>query len=278
MPPRIEVYFTDIDYHEKFREFWSSIGISNYQGQFIDERHKMFFECTLSGRYERYECDNRLLYIVKDDSVEKGKFESVEGDVYYHLRDYSIEYFRILFLRLLTNEAGKNTIIFKQKLDTIKLKKNRLLQLLKLKYNFSLATDDYNRYMRDDCIENITNHLKEVYIDNEIFLEHVQRPFLISYKNFCESAKVGTEKVEKDIEILLKEFEDKKQVLQNMSDYKNTERSMHLNFIMLLISAVTLFFLIFPEYATKLAEIIVNWKTVSVDGIEKLFGAINYFR
>lgn len=278
MPPRIEIYYTDIDYHEECRAFWSSIGISNYQGQFIDERHKMFFDCTLSGRYERYECDNRLLYIVKDDGIERGRFKSVKDDVYYHMREYSIEYFRILFLRLLTDEAGKNTVIFKQKLDTIKLKKNRLLELLKLKYSFSLATDDYNRYMRDDCVENITNHLKEVYIDNEKFIECVQRPFLISYKDFCESVKLGTEKVEKDIEILLKEFEDKKQVLQNLSDYKNTERSMRLNFIMLLIAVITLFFLIFPEYATKLAEIIMDWKTVIVDGIEKLFGAISCSR
>ena len=257
MPPRMEVYYTDIDYHEDCRNFWSSIGIDSYQGQFIDERHKMFFDTTISGRYEKDETKGRILYIVKDDGLER-KLDSVKDDVKYHLGKYSIYYFNILFLRLLTDEAERNTVNFKQQLDSIKLKKNKLLQLLKLKYKFSLAMDDYNRYMRDNCVENSMNHLKEVYSKNEKSIKKLRSSFFMSYKFFCESAKTETEKVEKNVEILLKEFEDKKQILQNMYDYKNTGRSMRLNFIMLLIAAATLYFVIFPEHTKNLAQIIVQ--------------------
>lgn len=271
MPPRIELYYTDIDYHDDNRAFWSSIGISKYQGQFIDDRHKLFFECSLSARYERENTDNRIIYIVKDDGIERGHLESVKDDVYYHLREYSNDYFRMLFLRLLTNEAGKNTVIFKQKLDAIKLQKNKLLQLLKLKYNFSVVTDDYNRYMRDEYVDKTLKHLSDVFNDNDKVLENIKRPFLITYKDFCLSTKKGTEKVGEDISILLNEFEDKKQVLQNMSDYKNTERSMRLNYIMFFIAAITLFLLIFPEYAHTFADVIVYLKTMIVGTIENFF-------
>lgn len=33
MPPRIETYSTDIDYHEDNKSFWNSIGVNDYQGK-----------------------------------------------------------------------------------------------------------------------------------------------------------------------------------------------------------------------------------------------------
>ena len=51
------------------------------------------------------------------------------------------------------------------------------------------------------------------------------------------------------------EFEEKKYILQNLSDYKNTERNMFLSFFMLIISAATLFFVIFPERTTVVADL-----------------------
>ena len=43
--------------------------------------------------------------------------------------------------------------------------------------------------------------------------------------------------------------------MQNLSDYKNTERNMYLSILMLMISAATLFFVIFPERTTVVADL-----------------------
>ena len=74
MPPRIEAYYTNIDYHDDCKSFWDSIGVYGFQGQFIDDRQKMFFECSLSGRYEGDQINNRLIYIIKDDDIEIGQY------------------------------------------------------------------------------------------------------------------------------------------------------------------------------------------------------------
>lgn len=37
--------------------------------------------------------------------------------------------------------------------------------------------DDYNRYMRDNCVENSMNHLKEVYSKNEKSIKKIAKFF-----------------------------------------------------------------------------------------------------
>lgn len=132
-PPRIEVYSTNIDWRDDNRYFWHSIGVEDYQGQFVDERQKMFFENTLSERYGRLYASNRLIYIFKDDGIEIGQFESIKDRVYYHIKEYAIDYFKFMFLDMLSREAGKTLVEYKHKLDKIKLKRNNLESLLKLK-------------------------------------------------------------------------------------------------------------------------------------------------
>ena len=121
-PPRIEVYSTNIDWRDDNRYFWHSIGVEDYQGQFVDERQKMFFENTLSERYGRLYASNRLIYIFKDDGIEIGQFESIKDRVYYHIKEYAIDYFKFMFLDMLSREAGKTLVEYKHKLDKIKLK------------------------------------------------------------------------------------------------------------------------------------------------------------
>lgn len=255
MPPRIEVYYTDIDYHEGCRHFWDSIGISEYHGQFIDERHKFFFQCELSGRYERYPSDRRLIYIIKDDGIEVGQLKSVKDDAYFHINIYAREYFRFLFLNILSKETGKMIVFYKHRLDRVKLRKRRLKALLKLKYQFSRDTDDFKRYMRDDNLEDSIFRLRDIYENSDEMLKKMRSHLYISYENFCRNSLGGSKKITENIDMLFSEFESKEHILQTLSDYKNTARNFRLNFIMLLISAMTLFLVIFPRKATWLAGI-----------------------
>lgn len=256
MPPRIETYSTNIDYHNDERYFWDSIGIDGYQGQFLDERHKVFFENRLSGRYGDLYSNNRIIYIFKDDGIEFGQLKSIKDEVYYHVDKYAIEYFKFIFLDMLSREAGKALVAYKHKLDKIKLRKNQLETLLKLKYKLSMEIDDYSRYKRDDIWGRAEKKLSKVYKYSDKIAESASKPFFISYSKFCKGAILESEKIDKDIAVILDEFEEKKRILQNLADYKNTNRSMMMNIIMLIISAITLFFVIFPDKAKETADII----------------------
>ena len=258
MPPRIETYSTDIDYHGDNRAFWSSIGIDDYQGQFIDERHKVFFENRLSERYRKSYSSNRIIYIFKDDDIEMGHFLSIKDDVYYHLKEYAVEYFKFLFLDILSREAGKTLIIYKHKLDKIKLKKNHLKALLKLKYNLSIEIDDYSRYKRDNIWEHAKSKLSELYFNSDKMADKALKLFYISHSQFCDGPISESKKIDGDIDIVLMEFEEKKHILQNLADYKNTARSIWLNVIMMVIAAITLCFVIFPDKAKEVSDVIIK--------------------
>ncbi len=108
LPPRIEVYRTDIDYHDNNEFFWESIGISAYQGQFIDKRHKMFFSNNRSGRYDATLSNNRLIYIFKDDDIEVGQLRSIKDHVYSHINEYANDYFFSSFLTFCLSRLEKS--------------------------------------------------------------------------------------------------------------------------------------------------------------------------
>lgn len=254
MPPRIETYSTDIDYHEDNDSFWNSIGINAYQGQFIDERQKVFFDNRLSERYGTLYPNNRIIYIFKDDGIKIGQFESIKDEVYYHLREYAGEYFKFLFLDILSMETGKTLVIYKHKLDRIKLKKNHLNALLKLKYKLSLEIDDYSRYRRDDIWNKAKDELGQIYDDSDAIAKNSNKAFFVSHSHFSNRAISNSKKIDNDVDIVFGEFKEKKEILQNLADYKNTLHSIRLNIAMMVISAVTLYFVVFPEKAEELAN------------------------
>lgn len=263
MPPRLEIYSTSIDYHEDNRHFWDSVGVSSYQGQFIDERHKMFYENQLSGRYGNLCRNNRLIYIFKDDKIEIGQLKSIKDTVYFHVKEYAIDYFKFMFLDILSRETGRILIEYKHKLDKIKLKKNHLNAILKLKYNLSLEIDDYSRYKRDDIWSKAEKNLDKVYKHNDLVAELASDSFFISHSDFCQGTISESMEIDKDIDVVLTELEEKKNILQNLSDYKNTAKSIRLNLITVLLTALTLIFVIFPDKAQDLATFIIFiWKLI----------------
>ena len=262
LPPRIEVYRTDIDYHDNNEFFWESIGISAYQGQFIDKRHKMFFSNNRSGRYDATLSNNRLIYIFKDDDIEVGQLRSIKDHVYSHINEYANDYFLFKFLDILSIETGKVVIKYKHNLDKIKLKQNHLKGLLKLKYKLSIDIDDYKRYIRDEIWEAAQKRLGKIYTCNEQIAAKASSPFFISYTNFCSSSISNSNKLNNDIDIITQEFSDKKEILQNLYDYKSAANGIHLSIITVLISATTLFFVIFPEKTSFVADLIINFFTI----------------
>lgn len=141
----------------------------------------MFFENTLSERYGRLYASNRLIYIFKDDGIEIGQFESIKDRVYYHIKEYAIDYFKFMLLDMLSREAGKTLVEYKHKLDKIKLKRNNLESLLKLKYNFSMEIDDFNRYKRDNIWDKSKKRFADVYAYSDAVADFALKHFFISH-------------------------------------------------------------------------------------------------
>lgn len=89
---------------------------------------------------------------------------------------------------MLSREAGKTLVEYKRKLDKIKLKRNNLESLLKLKYNFSMEIDDFNRYKRDDIWDKSKKRFADVYAYSDAVADFALKPFFISHKSFCDNA------------------------------------------------------------------------------------------
>ena len=255
IPPRIEVYYTDIDYHDDNVRFWDSLGVLEHQGQFIDERQKVFFDHK-EAKDSEFQCP-RILYIVKDDGIEAGHLESVKDKVYCHMDDCAQEYFRFLFLRIISNDVGKRIVEYKQQLDKIKLKKDGLKHVLKLRYSFECVIDAYNRYKRDDVWKKSIETLKnEVFCDNDNISSKAYKPFYISYKDFCEGALNGAKIIDEAISSQRSEFVEKEKILKHLADYKNNSKNWRVNVMMLIVASLTLFFVIFPSRAEWTANIL----------------------
>lgn len=167
MPPRIELFYTDLDFlNDEAKNFFDSVGVNSFHIQYIDEKQAMFFNPQLSGRYSNCDVSNRLIYLVQDDGIKQGNLESVKDMVSIHMNDYALEYYRILFLDLLLIDAGKIVVNYKKLLDKIKLKRNSLNSLFKLKYKFSVEMDLYNCYVREDDHNTNLRDLKKIYDDS----------------------------------------------------------------------------------------------------------------
>lgn len=250
-----------MDFKDDNRFFWNSIGIADYQGQFIDERQKVFFDHTESRKDEA--TSPRIVYIIKDDGIDAGQLKSVKDKVYCHIEEYAREYFRFFFLRLLSFATGKKIVKYKHRLGRIRLKRNQLRNVLILRYAFERDIDPYVRYSRDDLWKKSVDKLrKEIYCESDEMSPQKKQPFYISYEDFCNSALSGAKKIDETIAVLRGEFDDKEQILQHLADYKNSWKNWWLNIVMLVIAVVTLFFVIFPNRAKWVADIIrcvVNW-------------------
>lgn len=255
MPPRIEAYLTGIDYREDCGAFWSSVGLSRWEGQFIDERQKMFF--PEKRNFDKSDVDdaNRLIYVIKDDGIPAGQMKSVKDEEYIHLRFFSKDYFIFMFLDILSRNVGKTIVRRKHKIDKIKLKKNQLKKVLKQRYLFERDIDTYMKYVRDDIWQHSIDRLeKEVYGGIlELLRKTHAKPFT-SYLGFCLGILSGREKIDESVDMMRREYDSKERILQHLSDYTNSKKNWILSCIMLFVTAATLFFTVFPGRASWLAN------------------------
>jgi hypothetical protein len=252
-PPSINIYKTNIHYTDKnTRDFWDSVGILSFQGQFIDESRKLFFKTNLSGRYE-HKLRTDLIYVVNDMTMEKSLgYYSTDFQIVCEFKEnLSTSIFKFALLDALNEIAAKELITYKLKLNKIKLGKNRLNGLLRLRYFYEKDMDYYRRYVCDDIWERAQNNLSKTFDDKKL-----KRSF--DYRVLSESPIMAKNKIIEQINVLSQEFNDKTSILQHLAAYKNENRSKTINYIMLVLAAATLIFVIYPDLANVVGERIIK--------------------
>lgn len=155
------------------------------------------------------------------------------------------------FLNCMNTYASKEIIKYRAKLNVIKLKKNKLSKLLKTRYKYEKALDCFKRYIRDEIWEFACEEAEDILGDN----------FVGKYKYTYvrEFALVHKARIEEQTEVLEKEFDTKINILQHLSDYKNESKNRALNIVMLLLTLLTVIFIIFPEWGKDVKNLLVGW-------------------
>lgn len=62
-----------------------------------------------------------------------------------------------------------------------------------------------------------------------IIAKNSNKAFFVSHSHFSNRAISNSKKIDNDVDIVFGEFKEKKEILQNLADYKNTLHSIRLN-------------------------------------------------
>lgn len=248
IPPGIILYSTDIDYKDHSADpFWFSLGIQKYDGQFIDERQKVFFSMQLSGRYDM-DCHTDMVYIYNDEKVNK-------KDMYYSLPfqiidsisdEYSVELFRFMFLDIMNTAFSRKFVSYKSRLANIKLKRSQLHKLLKVRYYFEQDFDYYLRFISGEDWDKSKEKVAELF-DNRTCLR------TLDYRAITNGQMSKKDIIQSKIKTLNKDFERKVEIIQHIHNYEYEKGNRTINCIMLAIASITLIFVIYPSWAKQVA-------------------------
>ena len=255
-PPSIYIYKTNISYAEtEAKIFWTSVGILGHNGQFIDSSRKLFFRISQSGKYDLHRRKSEakdLVYLVNDVTIEhRDGYYSVDAQIVHEFgMELSYPICKFLLLHAMNDAAADRLVDYKLKLNKVKLRKNKLHQLLRLRYFYERDIDFYKRYVRDDIWERPEKEIASIFSN--------QKPWhTYNYKYLTEAPVATKDKLMRQIVVISDEFDAKTSVLQHLSAYKNETTNKTINFTMLAFTAATLLLVIFPELADNISNFLI---------------------
>lgn len=255
-PPSIYIYKTNISYAEtEAKDFWASIGIQGLYGQFIDSSRKLFFRIGQGVKYNLHKKNSEakdLVYLVNDVTMERrdGYYSADVQIVHEFGLEFSDPICKFLLLDVMNDAAADRLVDYKLKLNKVKLRKNKLHQLLRLRYFYERDIDFYKRYVHDDIWERPEKEIASIFSN--------QRPWhTYNYKRLTEAPVATKDKLMRQIDVISNEFDAKTSVLQHLSAYKNETTNRTINFAMLTFTATTLLLVIFPELADNISSFLI---------------------
>ena len=118
--------------------------------------------------------------------------------------------------------------------------------MLKLRYYFERDIDAYRRYVCDDIWEHAEDQIAKMFSNKKTKLRK-------DFEYITKYPRAVMERVESHIERLSKEFDEKVNLLQHLDSYKQERKSQWINYIMLVIAAVTLWLVIYPDHGVTIS-------------------------
>ena len=273
-PPGIVFFNTDISYHDCCHlyprnidrnkpcseEFFASVGIDEINGEFFDERSKLFFDVSLSGRYSRNPFHN--MYFVSNELIENQFSDMNPGEnleVYYFCKDESYKFFRVEFLRILNEELGKQLITSRSEIEKIKPRKRNYKKLLQIRLNYISMVEPYLNYYNDQPWEQNSSAIFSLFSEAENLIQHAMDRYpRSSAKAYTTYPISESKRLMGRVNDVKKIIDTKTEISSAQTDYSNQRNSWILNVLMFLISFITLFFVVFPDNAESLNAWLLN--------------------
>ena len=137
--------------------------------------------------------------------------------------------------------------IYKHQLNKIKLRKNQLYGLLKLRYKFECDMDMYIRFASDSIWENAKKTTAKLFDEKTLLRSY-------DYRYLTDSPMASMKRIREQVSVLIKNFEDKGTILQHLEGYKHELQARLVNYIIFFMAVLTLILLIFPDWNESIAE------------------------
>lgn len=265
MPPSVNIYNTNIYPSDKdTRDFFSSVGINQYNGQFINEKEKLFFctEITFRNRYPRKPTD--LIFLVNEERCDSDDgFYSFGFKTMTYFEDIYQQLFKFLIVNTLIDKFASTCVYFKKLVNGLKVKRNKLKTLLIMRYKFELEIAWF---------KNVTSE-----IDWEIEKSHAIDKFAYepnsrwyNVNRLVNKSIMGHKKIQKKIDLIQRDIDQKIQIIKHLDEFKSSKQNLIINIVMIVLTATTLFFILYPENTNIATTFAANTFTTISNLLRKL--------
>lgn len=249
IPPSVNLFKTNLDFEDKEGEcFRESVGANGFYGQF-SSAIRIYLE-PITGKMGR---DSRKLDM--NIVVNEETYPSVEG--YYSFdfgftveiaEKYEVMYklFTLNTFNYLLATLGSK---YRNNVNKIKIKKRFFKKILKTRYEFEKEFNLFRRFYHEITWEQEKNNATKLFknSESEVFNDiRFLTEFPLNKINIIEETR---QKIEKDID-------QKITIIGHLNDHYNEHKNYRLDVIMLVISALTFLFVLYPKLTDNFRSII----------------------
>lgn len=253
MPPSVNIYDTNIlEDEENSQAFLSSVGISQFNGQYINEKEKLYFYTEISDRDRLKKRQTDMIFLVNKNLYDNWDgFYSFNFRTMMYFQETYKDIYKSMIATTLFDRFATICIKYKKQLNNIQPRIYSLNKILKLRYNFESEITWYKNFANE------TDWYKEAKkVENIFDKEYETKGY--NYTYLINTPLHGHERLNKFIKSIQQEIDRKLVAIGHLDEYKKSKMNTRINLIMLFISLVTLVLVIFPNFANELAYTIIN--------------------
>lgn len=266
IPISINVFATNIHYSEPINnEFWLSVGVDTNYGMFLSENEKIYFKTILSTKFCSDNTD--MIFIYNCSKPPELGYQNIEANVMDYLFYQLNDFYKLLMLKNITNHYTKICIKYRNIINKIKIKRYSYIKLLKIKYNFDLDFNIFNKIIKEINLDKESKKANDFVKSNCL----PQCSPWKSYKLLTESPIYSMNTIDQNRNKLNLDIDNKINIAQNLFNYKNEKNTKKVNFAMLTITTLTFLLIIFPQWANFISNHILNIFYVFMDFIQQFF-------